>query len=173
MEIFIKPEHLLVKTSVQLQDFKCTHYLIITTIREVEAWPPLPKVNQLLLPGVTWEVSPRWNHLWPGLCSSQRLELAWASLAHSHLYPSAVSLWDCSSGEVVQPPASKGVKMRLQASQQTTGNSVSYTCRVVFGPDIPLLIKKKKDHLLTALIASINYLPDDSPKYLFFKAVFW
>lgn len=42
MEIFIKPEHLLVKTSAQLQDFKCAHYLIITTIRGVEAWAPLP-----------------------------------------------------------------------------------------------------------------------------------
>lgn len=57
MEIFIKPEHLLVKTSAQLQAFKCTHYLILTTIRGVEAWPPLPKVCPLLLPGVTWEVS--------------------------------------------------------------------------------------------------------------------
>lgn len=57
MEIFIKPEHLLIKTSVRLQDFKCTHYLIITTIRGVEAWPPLPKVCSLLLPEVTLEVS--------------------------------------------------------------------------------------------------------------------
>lgn len=40
------------------------------------------------------------------------------------------------------------------------------------GPDIPLLVKKKKDHLLTVLATSINYLPDDSPEYLFFKAAF-
>lgn len=59
----------------------------------------------------------------------------------------------------------------MQASPQTTGSRVSYMCRVVFCLDIPLLIKKKKDHLLTVLVASIN-LPDDSPKYLFFKAVF-
>lgn len=92
----------------------------------------------------SWKGTGRCQQMEPPVIWSLSFEMAWTghsleSLGRlSSLLISYESLKHFSSCGKYPSHLPTCVKMRLQASQPSAGNSVSYMCRVEVGPDVPL-----------------------------------